>query len=73
MYKNENDNELLYLISENNEDAKDIFYEKYIIISVMCIITWWILQNLFVKSLDDFLVDKSWVARSTNIGSSCSS
>ena len=29
MYKNENDNELLYLISENNEDAKDIFYEKY--------------------------------------------
>ena len=29
MYKNENDNELLYLISENNEDAKDVFYEKY--------------------------------------------
>ena len=28
MYK-ENDNELLYLISENNEDAKDIFYDRY--------------------------------------------
>lgn len=29
MYKDQNDYELLYLISENNEDAKDIFYEKY--------------------------------------------
>lgn len=25
----DNDYELLYLISENNEDAKDLFYEKY--------------------------------------------
>lgn len=29
MYNNENDYELLYLISENNEDAKEIFFEKY--------------------------------------------
>ena len=28
-YKEENDYELLYLVSENNEDAKDIFFEKY--------------------------------------------
>lgn len=28
-YKNENDNELLYLVSENNEDAKQIFFDKY--------------------------------------------
>ena len=29
MYKNENDYELLYLISENNEEAKEMFFEKY--------------------------------------------
>lgn len=29
MYKNENDSELIYLISESNEEAKEIFYEKY--------------------------------------------
>ena len=29
MYKDENDYELLYLIKEENEDAKNIFYEKY--------------------------------------------
>lgn len=29
MYKEHNDYELLYLVSENNEDAKDIFFEKY--------------------------------------------
>ena len=28
MYDN-NDNELLYLIEEENEDAKELFYEKY--------------------------------------------
>ena len=28
-YKDENDYELLYLVSENNEDAKDIFFKKY--------------------------------------------
>ena len=28
-YKNENGYELLYLVSENNDDARDIFYEKY--------------------------------------------
>ena len=28
-YKDENDYELLYLVSENNDDAKDIFFEKY--------------------------------------------
>ena len=29
MYKEHDDYELLYLISENNEEAKEIFYEKY--------------------------------------------
>lgn len=29
MYSNENDYELLYLVAEENEAAKDIFYEKY--------------------------------------------
>ncbi len=29
MYKDQDDYELLYLISENNEDAKEIFFEKY--------------------------------------------
>lgn len=29
MYKEHNDYELLYLVSENNEDAKDIFFDKY--------------------------------------------
>ena len=29
MYKDENDYELLYLVSENNEDAKEIFFKKY--------------------------------------------
>lgn len=29
MYKEHNDYELLYLVSENNEDAKDIFFKKY--------------------------------------------
>ena len=29
MYENNNDYELLYLIEEENEDAKDMFYEKY--------------------------------------------
>lgn len=29
MYKEHNDYELLYLVSENNEDAKDIFFTKY--------------------------------------------
>ena len=29
MYKDENDYELLYLIKEENEDAKNMFYEKY--------------------------------------------
>ena len=29
IYKDENDYELLYLVSENNEDAKDIFFKKY--------------------------------------------
>lgn len=29
MYNNENDYELLYLISESNEEAKEIFFEKY--------------------------------------------
>ena len=28
-YKDENDYELLYLVSENNDDAKDIFFKKY--------------------------------------------
>ncbi len=28
-YKEENDYELLYLVSENNDDAKDIFFKKY--------------------------------------------
>lgn len=28
-YNDENDNELYYLVSENNEDAKDMFFEKY--------------------------------------------
>ena len=28
-YKEENDYELLYLVSENNDDAKDIFFQKY--------------------------------------------
>ena len=28
-YKNENYYELLYLVSENNDDARDIFYSKY--------------------------------------------
>ena len=29
MYKDENDYELLYLIKEENEEAKEMFYEKY--------------------------------------------
>lgn len=29
MYNDENDYELLYLISESNEEAKDIFFDKY--------------------------------------------
>ncbi len=29
MYKDQNDYELLYLVSENNEEAKEIFFEKY--------------------------------------------
>ena len=29
MYNDENDYELLYLVSESNEEAKDIFFEKY--------------------------------------------
>ena len=29
MYNDENDYELLYLVKEENEDAKNIFYEKY--------------------------------------------
>lgn len=29
MKYNDNDSELLYLVSEENEDAKEIFYEKY--------------------------------------------
>lgn len=29
MYNDENDYELLYLISESNEEAKEIFFEKY--------------------------------------------
>lgn len=29
MYTDENDYELLYLVSEENEEAKDMFYEKY--------------------------------------------
>ena len=29
MYKDHNDYELLYLVSENNEDAKEIFFDKY--------------------------------------------
>ena len=29
MYNDENDYELLYLISESNEEAKDVFFEKY--------------------------------------------
>lgn len=29
MYKDQNDYELLYLISENNEEANEIFYKKY--------------------------------------------
>ena len=29
MYNEENDYELLYLIAEENEEAKDMFYEKY--------------------------------------------
>ena len=28
-YKNENDYELMYLVSENNDDARDIFFKKY--------------------------------------------
>ena len=28
-YKDTNDYELLYLVSENNQDAKDLFFEKY--------------------------------------------
>ncbi len=28
-YKDENDYELLYLVSENNDDARDIFFKKY--------------------------------------------
>ena len=30
MYNDENDYELLYLISESNEEAKEVFFEKYI-------------------------------------------
>ena len=29
MYEDNNDYELLYLIEEKNEEAKDLFYEKY--------------------------------------------
>lgn len=29
IYNDDNDFELLYLVSENNEDAKDMFYDKY--------------------------------------------
>ena len=29
LHKYENDYELAYLVSENNEDAKEIFYKKY--------------------------------------------
>lgn len=29
MYREENDYELLYLVSENNEEAKEIFFQKY--------------------------------------------
>ena len=29
MYNDQNDYELLYLVSENNEDAKELFYKKY--------------------------------------------
>lgn len=29
MYNDENDYELLYLVSESNEEAKDMFFEKY--------------------------------------------
>lgn len=29
MYNDENDYELLYLISESNEEAKEVFFEKY--------------------------------------------
>ena len=29
MYKDHNDYELLYLVSENNEDANEIFFDKY--------------------------------------------
>ena len=29
MYNKENDNELIYLVSESNEDAKELIYEKY--------------------------------------------
>ena len=29
VYNDDNDFELLYLVSENNEDAKDMFYDKY--------------------------------------------
>ena len=29
MSKYEDENELLYLVSENNEDARDVFFEKY--------------------------------------------
>ena len=29
MYNDENDYELLYLIKEENEDAKEVFFEKY--------------------------------------------
>lgn len=29
MYKDQNDYELLYLVSENNEEANEMFYKKY--------------------------------------------
>lgn len=29
MYNKENDNELIYLVSESNEDAKELIYQKY--------------------------------------------
>ena len=28
-YKEQNDNELLYLVSENSEEAKEIIFKKY--------------------------------------------
>ena len=35
MYNKENDNELIYLVSESNEDAKELIYEKYRLIIEM--------------------------------------